>query len=246
MNSNNHKPYLSVVAPAYNEELIIEKVIKEWEDFIEKEKIDAEIVICNDGSTDKTGEVLKKLQKQYSNLIVCENKPNCGYGYALYNAIRHAQGKLIMTLDSDGQFDIRAFKKLHKELLSGNYDLITGYRYKKRDSLSRVIADRGFNLIMRIIFGLNFKDTNCAQKLYRAEILKRISIESRGYPAPTEIMVKASERNIKIGEVPVVHYERKEGKTKLKLFKTSIDVFKFLVYLRIKLHAYRRKIINTL
>lgn len=246
MNSNNHKPYLSVVAPAYNEELIIEKVIKEWEYFIEKEKIDAEIVICNDGSTDKTGEVLKKLQKQYSNLIVCENKPNRGYGYALYNAIRQAKGQLIMTLDSDGQFDIRSFKTLHKELLAGNYDLVTGYRYKKRDSLSRVIADRGFNLIMRVLFGLQFKDTNCAQKLYRAEILKGITVESRGYPAPTEIMVKASERNIKIGEVPVVHYERKEGKTKLKLLKTSLDVFKLLVYLRIKLHAYRRKIINTL
>lgn len=240
------KPYLSIVAPAYNEELIIEEVIKEWEDFLKKEKLDAEIVICNDGSTDRTREILAKLQKKYSNLIVCENKPNRGYGYALYNAIKHAKGELIMTLDSDGQFDVKGFKQLHKKLLNSDYDLVTGYRYQKRDTFVRIVADRGFNLIMRLTFGLKFKDTNCAQKLYRSKIIKKIIVEARGYPSPTEVMVKASEMEAKIGEVGVYHYSRKKGVTKLNLYKTSIDVFKFLFYLRFKLHAYRKRIINTL
>lgn len=239
------QPYLSIVAPAYNEELIIEEVIKEWEEFIKKEKLDAEIVICNDGSTDKTGEILSKSQRRYANLVVCENKPNRGYGYALYNAIRHAKGKLIMTLDSDGQFDAKGFKQLHKKLLSDDYDFVTGYRFRKRDTFARVVADRGFNLIMRLVFGLKFRDTNCAQKLYHSKIIKGIKIEARGYPSPTEVMVKAAERGAKIGEVGVVHYTRKKGVTKLNLPKTSIGVFKFLIYLRFKLHAYRRRIINT-
>lgn len=246
MAPKKNKPYLSIVAPAYNEELIIAEIIEEWEDFIKQEKIKAEIVICNDGSTDKTGEILEKLKEKYSNLVVCENRPNRGYGYALYNAIKHAKGELIMTLDSDGQFDIKGFKKLHKKLLEGDYDFVTGYRFRKRDTFARVIADRGFNLIMRLVFGLKFKDTNCAQKLYRAKIIKGIAIEARGYPSPTEVMVKAAEFGAKIGEVGVVHYSRKKGVTKLNLFKTSVDVFKFLFYLRFKLHAYRRRIINTL
>lgn len=239
------RPYLSIVAPAYNEEMIIEEVIDEWEKFIKKDKINAEIVICNDGSKDRTKEILTSLQKRYANLIICENDPNRGYGYALYNAIKHTNGDLVMTLDSDGQFDIKEFNPLHKKLIEGKYDLVTGYRYRKRDSFVRVIADRGFNLLMRIIFGLKFKDTNCAQKLYLAKILKSITIEARGYPAPTEVIVKAVEKGAKIGEVGVMHYSRKKGVTKIKLLQTSIDVFKFLIYLRFKLHAYRRKIINT-
>jgi hypothetical protein len=150
-----------------------------------------------------------------------------------------------MTLDSDGQFVVSGFKQLYKKLNEGGYDLVTGFRYRKRDSIARVFADRGFNLLMRIIFGLKFKDSNCAQKLYHANILKGITIEARGYPAPTEIMVKAVERGAKIGEVGVVHYSRKKGVTKIRLFQTSIDVFKFLIYLRFKLHAFRKKIINT-
>ena len=240
-----NKPYLSIIAPAYNEELVIAEVIEEWEDFVKKEKLDAEIVICNDGSTDKTGEILAKLQKKYSNLVVCENKPNQGYGAGVENAARHAKGELIMTLDSDGQFDVKGFSKLHQKLLSKNYDLVTGFRFQKRDSAARVVADRIFNVIMRFVFGLPFKDTNCAQKLYRAELLKRVNIEARGYPAPTEILVKAVEFGAKVGEVGVVHYERKKGTTALKLFKTSANVFKFLIYLRLKLYLYRIKIIGS-
>lgn len=241
-----NKPYLSIIAPAYNEEGVIEEVIEKWEDFVEKEKLDAEIVICNDGSTDKTGEILAELQKKHPNLVVCENKPNKGYGAGVENAARHARGDLIMTLDSDGQFDVKGFKKLHKKLLSGNYDLVTGFRFQKRDTLARVATDRIFNVIMRFVFGLPFKDTNCAQKLYRAKLLKRINIEARGYPAPTEMLVKAVEFGAKVGEVGVAHYERKKGATALKLFKTSANVLQLLIYLRLKLYLYRRKIIGSL
>lgn len=239
-------PLLSVVAPAYNEEEIIEETIQEWEDYLTQEKLEAEIVICDDGSTDQTGKILTRLQKIHPNLAICTNQPNRGYGYALQKAIKQARGKLIMTLDSDGQFDIKEFKKLYHKLTQGHYDCVAGYRYKKRDNLARILADRGFNLIMRTVFSLNFKDTNCAQKLYRRALIQKIKVEARGYPAPTEIIVKAREAGWKIGEVPVVHYERKKGMTKLKLFKTSIDVLKFLVYLRFKLHNYRRRIIHSL
>ena len=238
-------PFLSIVAPAYNEDAVISEVVYEWQQFIKKEKIEAEVVICNDGSTDKTGEILTKLQKKYPNLVVCENKPNKGYGAAVANAVDHARGELIMTLDSDGQFNIKGFRQLHRKLLSGKYDLVTGFRFRKKDNLGRVIADRCLNLIMRLVFGLPFKDTNCAQKLYRAGLLRRIGIESGGYPAPTEVLAKAAAMGAKIGEVGVTHYERKKGTTALKLFKISANFFKFLVYLRLKLYLYKTKIINN-
>ena len=240
------KPYLSIVAPAYNEEEIISDTIKDWANFIKKEKIRGEIVICNDGSKDRTGEILKNLQKKYPMLVVCENKPNKGYGAAVANAVRHTRGELVMTLDSDGQFGVQAYKKLCQKLESGNYDFVTGYRFRKRDSFARVVADRAFNLIMRLFFGLQFRDTNCAQKLYRAAVIKKINIEARGYPVPTEIMVKSAELGARIGEVGVVHYERTKGASKLNIYKTSVDVLKFLAYLRLKLHAYRKRIIHSL
>ena len=129
---------------------------------------------------------------------------------------------------------------------SGKFDLVTGYRFQKKDSLPRVVADRGLNLLMRTFFNLSFKDSNCAQKLYRSELLKKINIESRGYPAPTEILVKARELGAKIGEVGVKHYEREKGGSALKLYKTSLNFLKFLVYLRLKLVFYRQKLIAEL
>lgn len=245
MGKDKKNIYLSICTPAYNEEEVIEKVIADWQDFIKTEKIKAEIVIGNDGSTDGTERILSKLTKKYSNLVVCSDEHR-GYGYALANAIRNASGQLIMTLDSDGQFKVGEFISLHKELKRGRYDLVTGYRAGKKDTLLKVLADRCFNLFIRIFFGLKFKDTNCAQKLFRAEIAQKINIESQGYPTPTEMMIKALELGAKIGEIKTGHYPRIGGKSKLKIIRTSLNALKFFLYLKFKIHLYRKNIITAI
>jgi glycosyltransferase involved in cell wall biosynthesis len=230
----------SFVAPAYNESSAIEPLVRCWEGVIEGKGIRAEIVIVNDGSTDDTGEILRRLSGEFPNLRLVEHRRNCGYGSALADAIRHARGRWIVTLDSDGQSDIAEYAHLHEVLVEGGFDAVTGYRRPKQDRFTRVLADRVLNLIVRVLFGMRLKDTNCSLKIYRAEPVQSIEIESRGYSAPTEILLKLHALGYRIGERQTTHHPRAGGSSALRLGRTSWDVLVFLIRLRRKIKRYQR------
>jgi glycosyltransferase involved in cell wall biosynthesis len=240
-------PYeFSFASPAYNESATIEQVVRHWEKVIKDEGIRAEIVITNDGSTDNTAEILHRLADEFSNLKIVDNALNQGYGGALSDAIREARGRWVVTLDSDGQFDIAEYAQIHAALVEGKYDIVTGYRDRKRDSFVRFLADRALNVIVRALFGVPFRDTNCALKIYRPETLKAIEIESKGFSAPTEILLKLHALGYRIGECRITHHPRAGGATALKVGSTGWEFFKFLLYLRRKIGKYRRGEITRL
>jgi glycosyltransferase involved in cell wall biosynthesis len=239
-------PEISVVAPVYNEEEGIERVVRYWLEVIHLNQLDAEIVLANDGSTDRTLEILQKLSKEVPFVKVVSYHPNRGYGYALKTAIRASSGEWIITLDSDGQFDLADFKNLKKLQSEQDLDFVTGYRMKKKDNPMRVIADRSLNLIVRTLFSVRLRDTNCAMKLIRGDLARSLNIEARGYPTPTEITIKLLTLGAKTGEIGVCHSERLEGQSKLKFINTSISFFRFLFYLRKKVRLYRAGILQTL
>lgn len=244
---NSERPYdFSFAAPAYNESATIEKIVRSWENVIQAKGIRAEIVITNDGSTDDTAEILTRLQGEFDNLRLVDNRVNQGYGGALADALRQARGRWIVTLDSDGQFNLGEYAELYNTLTDGKFDVVTGYRDRKRDSFSRFLADRALNLIVRILFCVGFKDTNCALKIYRPETLSSIEIESKGFSAPTEILLKLHALGYRIGERRITHHSRAGGSTALKVGRTGWEFFKFLIYLRRKIGQYRRGEITRL
>lgn len=242
----NDKVYLSVVAPTYNEEASIEAVIQGWEKILEKADYTTEIVIGNDGSNDRTKEILDSLMKSYPNLKVVHSHKNGGYGDALFNAIYASQGKYVVTIDSDGQFELSDYTKLLDECVKKQYDAVTGYRKSKRDTFLRVLADRALNIIIRVLFGLRYKDTNCALKLFKGKLIRKMRIEARAYPTPTEILIRLQEQGARIGEIQINHKERMGGKSHLNLLKTGYFMFLFLLYLRMKLWLKRTQVINEI
>jgi glycosyltransferase involved in cell wall biosynthesis len=177
---------------------------------------------------------------------VVDYEPNRGYGYALSQAMARADGEHVVTIDSDGQFDAAEYRLLLAELRRGGYDLVTGYRKGKRDTFVRVVADRGLNVLVRLVFGLRLRDTNCALKLLRRDVAQAIEVEARGYPTPTEILVKADTLGYRIGEVGITHMERLAGQSKLKTFRTAWQMGWFLVYLKLKQVLYRARIVNRM
>jgi dolichol-phosphate mannosyltransferase len=239
------RPFLSLCAPAYNEAESIEAVVREWAAIIERDGLDAEMVIGNDGSTDRTGEILACLQKEFPNLVVVSHEKNGGYGRALRSAMAEARGEYILTLDSDGQFDAGEWKQLYERLQAENLDLVTGYRHAKQASFLHVYADRGLNGLIRLMFGLRLRDTNCALKLFRGEVGRALAAsgEAMGYPTPTEFLVKAQLMGYRAGEVQITHRERAGGATKLKALQTSLAMFQFLLYLRWKQQLFRARIL---
>jgi glycosyltransferase involved in cell wall biosynthesis len=238
--------FLSIVAPAYNEEANIESVIRYWQKILSEDRLPGEIVITNDGSTDRTGEFLKRLKKEYPNLKVINFKTNGGYGRALSTSIAYARGKYILTTDSDGQFDVAEYKLLLNKLEKGGYDVVTGFRKRKVDSLAKVFADRVLNKIVRLFFGIRLTDTNCALKLFKREVIQSINIDANGYPTPTELLLKLNALGYSIAETGITHFEREGGKSKLKILSTGINFLKFLLYLKLKVRLYRSKVLNKL
>jgi len=236
--------FLSITAPSYNERENIEGMITYWEEIFTRDGIRGEIVIGEDGSTDGTKEILKDLQTRFDNLVVVDHAVNRGYGYALSSAIAHSKGDYVLTIDSDGQFDAGEYALLLAEMRKG-YDVVTGYRRRKQDRLFRVIADRVLNLIIRVLFRLPLRDTNCALKLFKGNVARSLTVEARGYPTPTELLIRAQTLGYRIGETGITHYERAGGASKLKAFRTSWHMLLFLAYLKYKQLLFKAQVINS-
>lgn len=237
---------LSVVAPVYNEQDVIEEVIRHWFDVLEKAKVSHEIVLGDGGSTDRTLEILNGLLKEHPNLKVVDAPRPSGYGNALFTAIYASRGEFVVMLDSDGQFDLADCSEMLDKLCEEDLDVVTGFRIRKQDTFMRVFADRVLNLIVRIMFGLNQRDTNCALKVFKGEIIRNMRIEARAWPTPTEIMIRLKSLSCKVGEVGIEHHERPGGQTKLRVVRTGLEMLCFLFYMRFKIRLYRKKVINRL
>ena len=238
--------FLSISAPAYNEEDNIEKVIRHWQSVMSESGQVFEIVIANDGSSDNTGRILDRLGSEFENLRIIHSEKNGGYGDALSKAIYASKGKYVITIDSDGQFELSDHAQLLKKCLENDLDGVTGYRMGKKDTFMRVLADRALNIIVKVLFRLKYRDTNCALKLIKGDLIRSISIEAKAYPTPTEILIKLREKGARIEEEGVRHNEREAGNSHLKVFKTGINMLSFLMYMRWKLILKRSKVIDAL
>lgn len=238
---NNH-PKLSVVAPAFNEEECIEPVISQWIGFLRELGEPFEIVIANDGSTDQTGAILKRLAQTFPELEVIGGSVNHGYGAALTSAIEHSTGETILSLDSDGQFAIEDYVALRNALIQSGADCATGIREKK-DSVFRVFADGVFRFLCRRLFSTGWRDPNCAIKLTKASALRSLSLEARGYASPSEILFKLNFNKFKIVEIKVQHRERIAGVSKLRFFSAAINMMLFILYLSFKSFLANRKVL---
>ncbi len=237
---------LSVVAPVYNEEQVIEEIIRYWFEVLKKNGISHEVVLGDGGSNDKTLEILERLGTEHTNLTVVHAPQPSGYGNALFSAIYATRGEYVVMLDSDGQFDLADYAPMLEKLQKENLDVVTGYRIRKEDKFIRVFADRVLNLIVRIMFWLNQKDTNCALKVFKGDAIRSMRIEARAWPTPTEIMIRLKAQGYKVGEMGIKHHAREGGETKLRVFRTGFEMLCFLFYLKFKLRLYRKKVINKL
>lgn len=235
--------HVSVVAPCFDEEEGIEDVVRAWNAILERAPWPSEIVLCDDGSTDATPAILARLASELPRLVVVTLPENGGYGRALSAAIAESRGDVVITIDSDDQFDLEDGLRLVTHLEDHRLDCVTGYRRKKADSAFRVAADRGLNALVRNLFDVELTDTNCALKALRGDRIRALRIEARGYPTPTEIVLRLAASGARIAEASVDHRLRTAGESKLRPLKTAWAMARFLLYLRARLALYRDRII---
>ncbi|MDQ3098854.1 MAG: glycosyltransferase family 2 protein [bacterium] len=220
----NKLPELSVFFPAYNEEDTIESTVLKAVDECQKIADIYEIIIVNDGSRDKTGEIIEILSKNNSYIKIITHSPNRGYGGALKSGMYAAQYKYIAFNDSDGQFDFSQIERFLPYI--AEYSLIIGYRTNRIEGIRRLANAKAWSFLINILFGLHVKDVDCAFKLFNQEILQTIQpLQSEGALISTEFLVKAKRAGFKIKEVPVDHLPRKGGTPTGANLKVIIKAF---------------------
>ena len=206
-----HKvPELSIFFPFWNEEKNIEKVIKKAIPVAKKVAVNWEIIMVDDGSSDKTLDIAKKLAKENHNLVVVSHGTNRGYGAALKSGFLASKYKYVVFNDGDGQFDFSQVGEFLNKIDS--VDIVIGYRKKRLDNPFRHLLMNLLKIWDLIFFGFYFRDIDCGFKLFKKEAIKKISpLKSEGAMITTEILARAKRKKLKIAQVEVAHFPRIYG-----------------------------------
>ncbi len=224
---------LSIVIPAFNEEPNIAAAVKRVHDVLQKMDLDYEIIVVNDGSRDRTGQVAKSLIGQIPHLKVVEHFPNRGYGGALKAGFAKATKDLIAFIPSDNQFD---FDEIHLLLSHLNgAAIVSGYRANRQDPFLRKLNGFGWNMVVRLLFGYLARDIDCGFKLFRREVLNHVTLYSDGAMIDTEFLAGARARGYKIAEVPVTHLPRVAGHPTGANLRVIVRAFRDLFRFRMRL-----------
>jgi glycosyltransferase involved in cell wall biosynthesis len=237
-------PSLSIVIPAYNEAANIVAAVEEVSSVAQTLNMDYEILLVNDGSRDRTGEVARTdLAPRIPNFRLVEHFPNRGYGGALKAGFAAATKDLIAFTPSDKQFKFSEITLLLDKLTPG-VALVSGWRVKRQDNFIRRMNGRGWNTVVMILFGRTIHDIDCGFKVFRREVLQHIHLESNGAMIDTEMLAELRARGFKMTDVPVTHLPRTAGSptgANLKvIFRAFRDLFKFRLRLWRELREEKR------
>jgi glycosyltransferase involved in cell wall biosynthesis len=206
---------LSIVVPLYNEAESLPELCS-WIDRVMKENaFSYEMIFVNDGSNDNSWEVLKQLSTQYSSLLAISFARNYGKSAALHEGFSKASGQVIITMDADLQDSPDEIPELYRLITEENYDLVSGWKQKRFDPISKTIPTKLYNAATRKLSGVKLNDFNCGLKAYKIEVVKTLRLygEMHRY-----IPVQAKWNGFtKIGEKVVQHQARKYGVTKFGL-----------------------------
>jgi glycosyltransferase involved in cell wall biosynthesis len=225
---------LSVILPAFNEEANIRAVVEDAYRNIPKFAPIFEIIVVNDGSKDRTGEICDRLAEEFSDVRVVHHPRNRGYGAALKSGIERARYDLIFFTDADGQFDLKEVAALLEQ--TNAYDIVAGYRARRQDPPHRLLFAWGWNVLVRIVLGIRIRDIDCAFKVFNRQVFDSIQIRCVGAMVNTEIFAQASMFGMTVKEVRVNHFPRRHGKSTGGNVAVIRKAFRELIRMRRTLH----------
>jgi glycosyltransferase involved in cell wall biosynthesis len=208
---------LSVVVPVYNEEENLAAVIEELDGVLAAMGRRYEVIVVDDGSTDGSDALLKRLHRQYPSLKVIRLKRNFGQTAALAAGLAHARGEIVVPMDGDGQNDPRDSPRLVEKLEEG-FDLVSGWRRVRRDPwLRRRLPSHLANWLISRITGVRLHDYGCTLKALRGELARELRLYGEMHRF---IPALAYERGARIVELDVNHRRRERGRSKYGLGRT--------------------------
>jgi len=221
---------LSVFFPCYNEEANVEPLARKTVAVLEPLVRDWELILVNDGSRDKTGEVIDRLGAENPRIRPVHHAKNGGYGAALQTGFRSAKKDYVFFTDGDGQFDVREIETLLDRRAEA--DILCGYRQHRQDKWIRKVNAACWGWLVKRMLRFRCRDVDGAFKLFRREIFDHIKMKSNGAMISAEILARASRAGYTMIDIPVTHLPRMAGTQTGAKFRVILKAFKELVKLR--------------
>lgn len=206
---------ISVIVPSYNEEESIPELSAWISKVMQQNNLSFELIFVDDGSTDNTWAVIEKLGAENTAIHGIKFKRNYGKSAALQKGFEAAKGKVVITMDSDLQDSPDEIPALYKMIAEENYDVVSGWKKKRFDPVTKTLPSKFFNRTTQYMSGIKLHDFNCGLKAYKASVVKSIEVYGEMHRFIPVIAKWAGFK--KIGEKVVEHRSRKYGKTKFGL-----------------------------
>ena len=209
---NEHRPpvEISIVVPLYNEQDNLEPLLGRIQETLSRLNRSYEVIFVDDGSTDESFQVIQRLHQSHDRIHAVRFRKNHGTSAALEVGFQEAHGEVIITMDADLQDDPEEIPNLLDKLGEG-YDLVSGWKYKRHDPISKTLPSKLFNRVTCLISGIRIHDINCGLKAYRREVTESIQVygELHRY-----LPVLAHWKGFRIAEIKVRHHPRLHGRSK--------------------------------
>lgn len=217
---------ISVVIPLYNEEESLPELFAWIKRVMEENSFSYEVIFVDDGSTDSSWNVISSIKDANPNIIkAIRFRRNYGKSPALHCAFAKAEGDVVITMDADLQDSPDEIPELYRMIKEDKYDLVSGWKKKRYDPLSKTIPTKLFNATARMVSGIKLHDFNCGLKSYRKAVVKNIEVYNDMHRYIPYLAKNAGFN--KIGEKEVIHQARKYGKSKFgisRFFNGYLDL----------------------
>jgi glycosyltransferase involved in cell wall biosynthesis len=225
---------ISVFLPCHNEEGNIERVVAALESELPRVAERHEIIVVDDGSRDRTGEIADRLSAANPRLNVVHHPLNRGYGVAVISGIRACSQPWVVLCDGDGQFEASDIARLAARV--PEYDVVVGRRMHRADPLMRRVNGKAWTVLMRVLLGIRLGDIDCGLKMFRRDLLEGINLQAKGAMISAELMAQLAGRGARICEVDVHHLPRLTGQQSGASLKVIARAFRelFLLYGRLR------------
>ncbi|HEY0170479.1 MAG TPA: glycosyltransferase family 2 protein [Pyrinomonadaceae bacterium] len=219
---------ISVFFPAFNDEGSIGSLVEDALAVLPALADDYEVIVVNDGSSDRTAEVLEEMARREPRLRVVDHGVNRGYGAALRTGFASATKELVFYTDGDGQYDVKELAQLRPLLVPG-VDIVNGYKIQRADRWRRKAIGAAYNRLAHLLFSIPIRDVDCDFRLMRRGAFEGIELVSSSGSICVEMVHKLHRAGRTFAEQPVRHYPRAHGRSQFftlrRVGRTALELF---------------------